>query len=101
VVTVLTIDLLVEFAERDEKEGRILVRPALGTNLPFGDGFEKLLLAWSFLNVMGYVLSFSLPLPLFFTTILTESVSRPRTAMIVREVLSEEWSYARSGATRG
>jgi len=45
--------------------------------------------------------SFSLPLPLFFTTILTESVSRPRTAMIVREVLSEEWSYARSGATRG
>lgn len=59
VVTVLTIDLLVEFAERDEKEGRILVRPALGTNLPFGDGFEKLILAWSFLNVMGYVFFFS------------------------------------------
>jgi hypothetical protein len=48
----------VEYAERDEKEGRILVRPAVGRNLPFGDGFEKLLLAWSFLNVMGYVLSF-------------------------------------------
>jgi bromodomain adjacent to zinc finger domain protein 1A len=52
-------DLLVEYAERDEKEGRILVRPAVGKNLPFGDGFEKLLLAWSFLNVMGYVLFLS------------------------------------------
>jgi hypothetical protein len=52
-------DLLVEYAERDEKEGRILVRPAVGRNLPFGDGFEKLLLAWSFLNVMGYVLVLS------------------------------------------
>ena len=51
-------DLLVEYVEKDEKEGRILVRPAVGRNLPFGDGFEKLLLAWSFLNVMGYVLSF-------------------------------------------
>jgi hypothetical protein len=51
-------DLLVEYAERDEKEGRILVRPAIGKSLPFGDGFEKLLLAWSFLNVMGYVFSF-------------------------------------------
>jgi bromodomain adjacent to zinc finger domain protein 1A len=49
----------VEYAERDEKEGRILVRPAVGKNLPFGDGFEKLLLAWSFLNVMGYVLFLS------------------------------------------
>ena len=58
-------DLLVEYVEKDEKEGRILVRPAVGRNLPFGDGFEKLLLAWSFLNVMGYVifLIFSLPNP--------------------------------------
>jgi hypothetical protein len=52
-------DLLVEYVERDEKEGRVLVRPAVGRNLPFGDGFEKLLLAWSFLNVMGYVQSVS------------------------------------------
>jgi len=59
-------DLLVEYVEKDEKEGRILVRPAVGRNLPFGDGFEKLLLAWSFLNVMGYVnfLILSLPIPL-------------------------------------
>ena len=57
-ITPLISDLLVEYVERDEKEGRILVRPAVGRNLPFGDGFEKLLLAWSFLNVMGYVLSF-------------------------------------------
>jgi hypothetical protein len=57
--TPLISDLLVEYAERDEKEGRILVRPAVGRNLPFGDGFEKLLLAWSFLNVMGYVLFLS------------------------------------------
>jgi len=61
----LILDLLVEYVERDEKEGRILVRPAVGRNLPFGDGFEKLLLAWSFLNVMGYVLFLSvLPIPL-------------------------------------
>lgn len=56
---------MVEYVEKDEKEGRILVRPAVGRNLPFGDGFEKLLLAWSFLNVMGYVnfLIFSLRFP--------------------------------------
>jgi len=54
----LIIDLLVEYVERDEKEGRILVRPSMGRNLPFGDQFEKLLLSWSFLNVMGYVLFF-------------------------------------------
>ena len=54
----LIIDLLVEYIERDEKEGRILVRPSMGRNLPFGDQFEKLLLSWSFLNVMGYVLFF-------------------------------------------
>jgi bromodomain adjacent to zinc finger domain protein 1A len=50
------LDLLVEYVERDEKEGRILVRPTPDRNLPFGDQFEKLLLSWSFLNVMGYVL---------------------------------------------
>jgi len=45
----------VEYAEKDEKEGRIEVRPAPSKALPFGDQFEKLLLCWSFLNVMGYV----------------------------------------------
>lgn len=49
----LIIDLLVEYVERDEKEGRILVRPSMGRNLPFGDQFEKFILSWSFLNVMG------------------------------------------------
>lgn len=46
-------DFLVEYAEKDEKEGRPLVRPSPNKTLPFGDRFEKFLLSWSFLNVMG------------------------------------------------
>ena len=42
-------------AERDEPAGRIEVRPAPNRNLPFGDMFERFVLSWSFLNVMGYV----------------------------------------------
>jgi len=47
----------VEYVEKDEKDGRIEVRPNPGRNLPFGDQFEKFLLAWTFLNVMGWVYS--------------------------------------------
>jgi hypothetical protein len=46
-------DFLVEYVEKDEKDGRIEVRPTPGKTLPFGDQFEKFLLSWSFLNVMG------------------------------------------------
>ena len=47
-------DLLVEYSqEKDAPAGRIEVRPPLNRNLPFGDQFERLLMSWSFLNVMG------------------------------------------------
>jgi hypothetical protein len=49
----LITDFLVEYVEKDEKDGRIEVRPTPGKTLPFGDQFEKFLLSWSFLNVMG------------------------------------------------
>jgi hypothetical protein len=78
----------VEYVERDEKEGRILVRPAVGRNLPFGDGFEKLLLAWSFLNVMGYVtFSFSFPIPI------SDFISKPSVSSNTKT-----WSKAESEA---
>lgn len=50
------VDFLVEYGEKDEKDGRLLVRPSPNRQLPFGDQFEKFLLSWSFLNVMGYVI---------------------------------------------
>ena len=49
-------DLMVEYShEKDEPAGRIEVRPAPNRDMPFGDRFEKLLMSWSFLNVMGWV----------------------------------------------
>ncbi len=49
-----SIDLLVEFApERDLPAGRVEVRPKPEKTLPFQDKFERFLMAWSFLNVMG------------------------------------------------
>ncbi|KAK4688137.1 hypothetical protein P7C73_g1979, partial [Tremellales sp. Uapishka_1] len=53
-------DLLVEYVEeRDGVAGRLKVRPPLIKDLPFGDSFEKFLMAWSFLNVMGKPLALS------------------------------------------
>ncbi|OCF58877.1 hypothetical protein L486_03368 [Kwoniella mangroviensis CBS 10435] len=53
-------DYLVEWSEdKDKPAGRIEVRPQLQTLLPFGDQFEKLLMTWSFLNVMGKPLGLS------------------------------------------
>ena len=47
-------DLMVEYSlEKDEPAGRIEVRPTPNRDMPFGDRFEKLLMSWSFLNVMG------------------------------------------------
>ncbi|WWC67890.1 uncharacterized protein I206_101808 [Kwoniella pini CBS 10737] len=53
-------DLLVEWSEeKDSPAGRIQVRPIPKKTLPFGDQFEKLLMTWSFLNVMGNPLGLS------------------------------------------
>ncbi|WVR04567.1 hypothetical protein IAU60_001574 [Kwoniella sp. DSM 27419] len=53
-------DLLVEWSEeRDREAGRIEVRPAPERSLPFGDQFERFLMTWSFLNVMGKPLGIS------------------------------------------
>ncbi|RXK37512.1 hypothetical protein M231_05233 [Tremella mesenterica] len=57
-------DLLVEYSgDRDAAAGRIEARPAPGRTLPFGDQFERFLMTWSFLNVMGKPLGIS-PFPL-------------------------------------
>lgn len=45
--------------ERDGAAGRIEVRPAPNKDLPFGEHFEKFLMVWSFLNVMGQPLGLS------------------------------------------
>nr|XP_019047247.1 hypothetical protein I302_03855 [Kwoniella bestiolae CBS 10118]OCF26177.1 hypothetical protein I302_03855 [Kwoniella bestiolae CBS 10118] len=53
-------DLLVEWSEeKDRPAGRIEVRPIPNKILPFGDQFEKLLMTWSFLNVVGKPLGIS------------------------------------------
>ncbi|ORX38861.1 hypothetical protein BD324DRAFT_648971 [Kockovaella imperatae] len=53
-------DLLVEYSQdKDEPAGRVEVRPTPNRDLPFGDLFEKFLMSWSFLNVMGKPLALS------------------------------------------
>ena len=53
-------DLLIEYAEeRDGPHGRIPVRPTPNKQLPFGEHFERFLMSWSFLNVMGKPISLS------------------------------------------
>ncbi|OCF37381.1 hypothetical protein I316_00502 [Kwoniella heveanensis BCC8398] len=53
-------DLLVEWSEeKDGAAGRIEIRPTPNKTLPFADEFEKFLMAWSFLNVMGKPLGLS------------------------------------------
>ncbi|WVQ97999.1 hypothetical protein IAU59_005119 [Kwoniella sp. CBS 9459] len=53
-------DLLVEWSEeKDAAAGRIQIRPTPNKTLPFADEFEKFLMAWSFLNVMGKPLGLS------------------------------------------
>ncbi|WVF69958.1 hypothetical protein IAT40_004743 [Kwoniella sp. CBS 6097] len=53
-------DLLVEWSEeKDKAAGRIEIRPTPNKTLPFTDEFEKFLMAWSFLNVMGKPLGLS------------------------------------------
>ena len=48
-------DLLLDFSpEKDGAAGRLEVRLRPERTLPFGDQFEKFLMTWSFLNVMGY-----------------------------------------------
>ncbi|WVQ83398.1 hypothetical protein IAT38_005539 [Cryptococcus sp. DSM 104549] len=55
-----TEDLLVEWnQERDSAQGRIEVRPPLIKTLPFTDQFERFLMSWTFLNVMGTPLGLS------------------------------------------
>ncbi|KAL1406251.1 hypothetical protein Q8F55_007945 [Vanrija albida] len=53
-------DLLLEYsAEREGAQGKPEVRPAPNKQVPFGEQFEKFLLSWSFLNVMGKPLGLS------------------------------------------
>lgn len=53
-------DYLLEYSEDiDGAASRPKVRPTLQRSLPFGDSFEKLLMSWSFLNVMGKPLCLS------------------------------------------
>lgn len=54
------IDYLLEHSEDiDGAASRPKLRPALTRSLPFGDHFEKFLMSWSFLNVMGKPLNLS------------------------------------------
>ncbi|CAK9782707.1 hypothetical protein CC85DRAFT_92470 [Cutaneotrichosporon oleaginosum] len=52
-------DFLLEYQEKDKQAGRIEVKPVPNRDLPFGEHFEKFLMVWSFLNVMGKPLGIS------------------------------------------
>lgn len=45
--------------DKDKTAGRIEVRPTPNKDMPFGEHFEKFLMVWSFLNVMGVPLGLS------------------------------------------
>ncbi|GMK57836.1 hypothetical protein CspeluHIS016_0406700 [Cutaneotrichosporon spelunceum] len=52
-------DFLLEYQEKDRQAGRVEVKPVPNRDLPFGDQFDKFLMVWSFLNVMGKPLGIS------------------------------------------
>lgn len=52
-------DLLVQYSDYDASHDKPRVRPSLNLSLPFGEHFEKFLMSWSFLNVMGKPLGLS------------------------------------------
>ena len=89
----IRLDLTVEYkADKDAAAGRIGLRPAPKTDLPFDNKFEQLLMTWSFLNVMGCVGS---PLPgiarrwaycPFSRSILTTQGTAPPLALVSRRI---------------
>lgn len=48
-----TEDLDVKLSDKDRKAGKILCRPKMDRDVPFGAAFEAFAMSWSFLQTFG------------------------------------------------
>lgn len=48
-----TEDLDVKLSDKDRKAGKIVTRPAMDRDVPFGSSFEAFAMSWSFLQTFG------------------------------------------------